>query len=92
MPTYPFKIPLCPYTSKRDARKRDTWITFSKELEDYINRELEASNEETVTFTYGLVALHLNIPLEVVTDMLNLAYGGHTGIRIITRKGAEKGS
>lgn len=86
MRTYPFRVPLNPYRSKRDAHKRDTWNKFSKELEAYINRELEALNAETGTFNYGLVAQHLNIPLDVVADMLSRAGGGHNGIRIATGK------
>ncbi len=86
MLTYPFRTPLCPYRSKRDRHKCIQWVACSKELENFINREFQASSDKIVQFGYGQVALSTNIPIEVVRDMLTLAGGGYNGIMIATGK------
>ena len=84
MAKYPKRIPVEPYRGS-NPRLKQKWmqsIETARQIEDYINKEMENSEEDVRILNYGSIAVGLGIGEETVRDLLYPIDCGYNGITV----------
>lgn len=91
MVTYPIHVRRKHYNGSKDHLRRRCARTnqTAAELERYLNRRIEESDQETQVFLYGFIAADTGIAEEEVRRLLFPVDCGHNGLTV--RKPARAG-
>jgi hypothetical protein len=84
MVRYPISVPRDGYrgNAPRRKRKQQRRNEVAKEYEEYLNRKIAETPDETQMFSYASIARELNLFLEDVRDVLFAVDCGHNGLTV----------
>lgn len=84
MKEYPIYIPRKTYKGSNASlkKKHDEYNRIAKELEAFLNKEIEQSNQETQIYKYGDISFATGISEQIVLELLFSVDCGHNGITI----------
>jgi hypothetical protein len=84
MVRYPVFVPRRHYRGSKDRlrRKITDYNRVAAELEAYLNRQIEASDEDTQVLFYEDIARATGVPLDMVRDILFGVDCGHNGLTV----------
>ena len=84
MVNFPVHVLIKRYSGRKDNLK-ERWlekIRIANEIESYINKKVEESDEDEIIFTYDSIAKHLGCFSSLVSDILYPVDGGDKGITV----------
>jgi len=84
MVSYPINVPRKHYggAKPRLRQKASDYNRLARELEDYLNQRIAASDAETQTYLYPSIGRDTGIPLEIVRQILFGVDCGHNGLTV----------
>jgi CRISPR/Cas system type I-B associated protein Csh2 (Cas7 group RAMP superfamily) len=84
MVTYPVHVQREAYRGKEDKLKQEAieYNRLAGELESYINKKVEESDEYELIIIYDSIAAKLHLPLDLVRKILYSVDGGDNGITV----------
>lgn len=88
MVAYPVRVPRKSYRGRKDNLKREMIEQnhVASEIESYINKKVEESDDDTIIIMYDSIAVHLGYSSSLVRDVLFAVDAGHNGITITKSK------
>lgn len=84
MVTYPVHVQRKAYRGKKDKLKQEAieYNRLAGELESYINKKVEESDEDELIIIYDSIAAKLHLSLDLVSEILYSVDGGDNGITV----------
>ncbi|HUU53117.1 MAG TPA: hypothetical protein VMW44_00585 [Candidatus Bathyarchaeia archaeon] len=84
MVTYPVHVHGKTYRGKKDKLKQEAieYNRLAGELESYINKKVDESDEYELIIIYDSIAAKLHLPLDLVREILYSVDGGDNGITV----------